>query len=255
MAGDRLDVEAIQGEIAGMDEIESAWVAREINARVRMRLQLEPPKTITQYNVMWRLDGSDANLARELVIVSCHYDGLGRAPDGTLYPGTNGNASGVAAILEIARLWQEQEFQPRRSVLFTAWSGGELPYSGAHYFHDIPTGFIHRYNIVAVIHMDRMGSETGDGLVVHQVSGQDNLLSLLVSSAERLDVNVTQGGAPRHRYQQLFGGQYGTLIVTWGDPQPAWANDTPDSINPRHLSQAAQVVNLTLITAAHEPRY
>jgi Zn-dependent M28 family amino/carboxypeptidase len=190
---------------------------------------------------------------------------LGRAPDGTLYPGANGNASGVAAMLEIARLWQEQEFQPRRSVLFAFWSGGELPYSGAHYFHDIPTGSIHRYNITAVINVDRMGSKTDDGMVVYHVDGQDNLLNLLVSSAERLGVDVqvdpsagsgqAQGGAVRHRYQQVFGGQHGTLITTWGDPQPAGANDTADSINPHHLSQAAQVVNLTLITAAHEPRY
>ena len=106
-----------------------------------------------------------------------------------------------------------------------------------------------------MVHLDRLGSGTGDGLVVRQVSGQDNLFDLLVSSAERLDVDVTQGGATRHRYQRLFSGENGTLVVTWGDPPPAWADDTLDSINPRHLSQAAQVVNLTLITAAHEPRY
>ncbi|MDY6875927.1 MAG: M28 family peptidase [Chloroflexota bacterium] len=255
LSGDGLDIEALREEIAGLDGAESAWHARALDARVRMRLRLEPPETVTAYNLMWLLDGSDANLSRELVIFSCHYDGLGRAPDGTLYPGANGNASGVAALLEIARLWQEQEFQPRRSVLFVAWAGGELPYSGAHYFHDIPTGFIHRYDIAAVVHLDRLGSETGEGLVVHQVSGQENLFDLLISSAERLDVYVTQGGATRHRYQRLFGGENGTLVVTWGDPPPAFANDTPDNINPHHLSQAAQVVNLTLITAAHEPRY
>jgi len=155
LSGDGLDVEALREEIAGLDGTGSPWITRELDAWVRQRLQLEPPETVTAYNVMWLLDGSDANLARELVIVSCHYDGLGRAParlgspksDGTLYPGANGNASGVAAMLEIARLWQEQEFQPRRSVLFAAWVGGELPYSGAHYFHDLPTGFIHRYDI------------------------------------------------------------------------------------------------------------
>jgi ABC-type dipeptide/oligopeptide/nickel transport system permease subunit len=255
LAGDGLGVGAIRAEIDGLDGTESAWAARELNARVRMRLQLEPPKTATAYNIMWLLDGADAVLARELVILSCHYDGLGRAPDGTLYPGANGNASGVAAMLEIARLWQEQEFQPRRPVLFAMWAGGELPYSGAHYFHDMPTGFIHRYDIAAVIHMDRLGSATGDGMMVHQVSGRDNLFDLLLSSTDRLDVDVVQGSTARHDYQRLFNGESGTLVVTWGDPPPAWANDTPDRIDPRHLSQATQVVNLTLITAAHEPRY
>ena len=73
-----LDIEAIQEEIAplhkaglqegGLDKTEPAWTAHELNARVRMQLQLEPPETVTAYNVMWLLDGADAILARELVI-------------------------------------------------------------------------------------------------------------------------------------------------------------------------------------------
>jgi hypothetical protein len=248
-------VEALRAEVDGFGREDPAWVARETGARVRMDLQLEPPEAFTLYNVMWLLDGSDANLSRELVIVASHYDGLGHTPDGTTYPGANGNASGVAAMLEIARLWQSQEFQPRRSVLFAFWSGGELPYSGAQSFHDIRTGPIHRYNITAVISMDRMGGGSGDGMIVHQVSGQEGLLDLLVSSAEGLDVQVTQSEALSHSYQGVFSGRQGTLVTTWGDPEPTWENDVIETIDARHLSQAAQVVNLTLITAAHEPRY
>ena len=76
--------------------------------------------------------------------------------DGTLYPGADENGSGVAAMLEIARLWTEQEFQPRRSVLFAAWAGGDLRYSGAHGFRDRP-GVLGLHTIVAVIHLDRLG--------------------------------------------------------------------------------------------------
>jgi ABC-type dipeptide/oligopeptide/nickel transport system permease subunit len=268
LAGDGLDVEAILEEAARLEEAGSdgtgpSWTARELGARVRMHLVLEPPETVTLYNVLGMLSGADASLADELVVVSCHYDGWGRAPDGTLYPGANGNASGVATMLEIARLWQEQHFQPRRSVLFAAWAGGELPYSGAHYFRDRPGGFVSYYDIAAVIHLDRLGGANGDGLVVRQMGRRDNLFNLLVSSAARLDVDVAQGLAMRHHYQRVFsgehgdqlGGRYGTLIATWGDPKPALADDTLGSIDPRHLSQAAQVINLTLITAAHEPRY
>jgi len=263
LANDGLDVGAIREEIAGLDVNAAAWTAREPDARVRMRVLLGPPETVTLYNVMWLLDGSDATLANELVIISCHYDGLGRAPvqegmpesSGTLYPGANGDASSVAAMLEIARLWQAQEFQPRRSVLFALWAGGELPYSGAHYFHDQPAGFIHRYDVAAVVHVDRLGGATGSEMVVQQVSGQDRLFDLLAASAQKLDVEVARSTALRHHYQQLFKGRYGTLVVTWGNPPPALADDAPDRVDARHLSQAVQVINLTLITAAHEPRY
>ena len=97
-------------------------------------------------------------------------------------------------MLEVARLWQEQQFQPRRSVLFVSWAGGELPYSGAHYFRDRRGGFITHYTISSVIHLDRLGGTDGAELVVRPL-GQRNqtLFNLLVNSANRLEVNVAQG--------------------------------------------------------------
>lgn len=251
---DGLDFDALQEEIEALGEGGPVWVARDLTARVRMRLALGPPETVATYNVLGLLDGADATLADELVVVSCHYDGPGRAPDGTLYPGANENGSGVAAMLEIARLWQEQSFQPRRSVLFAAWAGADLRYSGAHAFQDRPR-ILGSYDLSAVVHLDRLGGSTGEGLVVRPVSGRPNLFNLLVASAGRLGVPVARGGLLRHPYQEVLSGRYGTLVITWGDPEPALADDTLENINPRHLSQAAQVVNLMLITAAHEPRY
>ena len=254
LAEDGLDLAAVQGEIAALEETEQSWTTRDLNARVRMRLILDTPETVTLYNALGLVDGADAELANELVVVSCHYDGPGRALDGTPYPGVNGNGSGVAAMLEIARLWQEHEFQPRRSVLFAAWAGGDLPYSGAHGFIDRP-GVLGSFDYSAVVHLDRLGSRTGDGLTVQKLSGRDNLFNLLVDSAGNLDVNVTQGNVSGHPYQQTLDGRYGTLVVTWGNPRPALAEDTLASIDPDHLSQATQAVNLALIAAAHEPRY
>lgn len=249
-----LDFDGVQARIAALEEGEQVWVAQDLGARVRVRVALAPPEEATLHNVLGILDGADAGLADELVVVSAHYDGPGRGPDGTLYPGANENGSGVAVMLEIARLWQEQSFQPRRSVLFAAWAGGDLRYSGAHAFLDRP-GVLGTYDLSAVIHLDRVGGPEGEGLVVRPVSGRSNFLNLLTASANRLGVTVAQGGWPRHPYQGLMTGRYGTLLVTWGDPDPALATDTVESIDLDHLSQAAQVVNLTLITAAHEPRY
>jgi len=109
--------------------------------------------------------------------------------------------------------------------------------------------------VAAVVHLDRLGSATGSGLVAQQVSGGNKLFDLLVASAGRLNVEVTRGPALLHHYQRLLKGQNGTLVVTWGNPPPALEGDTPDRLDARHLSQAAQVINLALITAAHEPRY
>jgi len=249
-----LESAALQDEIAALEEEGREWDARDLEAQVRMRLKLAPPETVTLYNVLGLVDGADAALSSQLVVVSCHYDGLGRALDGALYPGANGNASGVAAMLEIARLWQEQEFQPRRSVLFAAWAGGELPYSGAHYLQD-NRGYTTHFDISAVLHLDRLGSGAGEGLVVQPLGRRSSLFDLLVDSAGNLDVSVSQGDLSLHAYQKILSGRYGALVATWGGPPPAWDQDTVDRVNLSHLGQATQAINLTLITAAHEPRY
>jgi ABC-type dipeptide/oligopeptide/nickel transport system permease subunit len=262
LSGDGLDIEALQGEIENLANAKTAWVTHDLHARVRMRVQLDPPEGRTAYNVMGLIRGSDAALDNELVIVSCHYDGLGRAPDGTLYPGANGNASGVAVMLELIRQWHQQEFQPRRSVLFAAWAGGEMPYSGAHVFRDQST-FLSQYDISSVVHLDRLGGVDDGGLVARQLGGRYTLYDLLTASADKLGVKVSEGLAARRHYQQFITGErgdpyvalYGSLVITWGDPEPALGADTLERINPEHLSQAAEVVNLTLITAVHEPRY
>lgn len=262
LAGSGLDVEEIRNKAREVASEESAWIAEKVEARVRMELELHAPETVTAYNVLGLISGSDAALDDELVIISCHYDGLGRGPDGTLYAGANANASGVAVMLEIIRQWSEQEFQPRRSVLFAAWAGGELTHSGAHTFRDQST-FLSRYDISAAIHLDRLGGAEGKGLVVRNLGERDDLFDLLSASTNKLQVNVSEGLALRRHYQQLFTGEYGddhgalygSLVVTWGDPEPKFEVDTVDRIDPEHLHQAAEAINLTLITAAHEPRY
>jgi hypothetical protein len=262
LASTGLDVEGMREKARNLKGEESSWVAEPIDARVHMEVALGAPETVTAYNVLGLITGSDAALDDELVIIDCHYDGLGTSPGGPVYPGANGNGSGVAAMLEIIRQWSEQGFQPRRTVLFAAWAGGELPYSGAHIFRDQST-FLSRYEISAAVHLDRLGGPDGDGLVVRNLGARDNLFDLLVASANKLDVNVSEGVALRHHYQQLFtgeygddyGGLYGSLVVTWGDPEPKLEIDTLDRIDSEHLRQAAEAVNLALITAAHEPRY
>jgi ABC-type dipeptide/oligopeptide/nickel transport system permease subunit len=258
LAVDGLQLETVREEIEALDWEDQELVAWDLEAQLSMKVDFGPGEIVTIYNVMGLLNGSDAQLANEAVIISAHYDGLGRGPDGTLYSGANENASGVAVMLEIARLWQQQEFQPRRTVIFSAWGGGLLRYSGAHGFVDRP-GALGAYDVSTVVHLDRMGSAEGTGLSVRQLGQRSNIFDLFISSASSLEVEIFGGAAVRYPYQQVFHDRYepryGGLIVTWGDPPPALAGDTMDNIDPENLNQAALAINLTLINAAHEPQY
>jgi len=75
-------------------------------------------------NVVGVLPGSDPALKGEAVVLGAHVDHLGRV-DGVVHPGADDNASGVAALLEIARAFAASPVRPRRTVVFAAWTGEE----------------------------------------------------------------------------------------------------------------------------------
>ena len=105
-------------------------------------------------NVIGMLEGSDSKLKKEYVVVSAHLDhlGIGREIDGdNLYNGAMDNASGIASLIECAKLLAAQP-HPKRSVLFVALAGEELGELGSEYFAKHPT--VPQAQIVADLNMD-----------------------------------------------------------------------------------------------------
>ncbi|NWJ41935.1 MAG: M20/M25/M40 family metallo-hydrolase [Geothrix sp.] len=81
-------------------------------------------KDLLGFNVLGRLEGSDPVLRQEAILIGAHMDHLGQ-PNGVLHPGADDNASGVAALLEIARAFASSPVRPRRTLLFAFWTGEE----------------------------------------------------------------------------------------------------------------------------------
>ncbi|MFQ5694404.1 MAG: M28 family peptidase, partial [Terriglobia bacterium] len=110
------------------------------SARVRV---LSEHKELESPNVVARLRGSDPRLRDEYVVYTAHLDheGLGEPDEtgDTIYNGAVDNASGIAALLEIARAFAGLQPAPRRSVLFIATAGEEEGLLGAEYFAHHPT--------------------------------------------------------------------------------------------------------------------
>jgi Zn-dependent M28 family amino/carboxypeptidase len=90
-------------------------------------------RLVLSRNVIGMIRGSDPARRDEAVVIGAHMDHLGRA-GGMLYPGADDNASGVAALLEIARAFAASGRAPRRTVVFAFWTGEEEGHLGsAHY--------------------------------------------------------------------------------------------------------------------------
>ncbi|MDX1378902.1 MAG: M20/M25/M40 family metallo-hydrolase, partial [Anaerolineales bacterium] len=122
------------------------------------------------------LEGANPELKDELIIVGAHYDYVGDDVD-MAYHGDNDNASGVAVLLEIARLWQEAGYRPERSVLFVAWGAQELGEIGSGYYVANP---IHPLeNTIAMLQLDAIGG--GKGYYLEASGDRDEEGALLYS--------------------------------------------------------------------------
>ncbi len=89
------------------------------------------------YNAVGLLEGSDPALKSETVLITAHYDHLG-VQHGHVYPGANDNASGTAAVMELARLFVASRQAPKRSVLFAVFGSEEQLMLGSFYYTSHP---------------------------------------------------------------------------------------------------------------------
>ncbi len=111
----------------------------------RLRLNLEAVRSSPAFNVLGRLAGTGADggpsLASEAVVISAHYDhlvGHGGAPgEDQIYNGADDDASGVAAVLELARM-AGQAPAPARTLLFVLATGEEHGLLGTEFYLDHP---------------------------------------------------------------------------------------------------------------------
>jgi hypothetical protein len=111
--------------------------------------------TVEAPNVVGILPGTDPVLKNEYVIMSAHLDhiGVGRPVNGdSINNGAMDDASGIASILEIARILKEGGARPKRSILFLAAAAEEKGELGSRYFAMRPT--VDRKQIVADINLD-----------------------------------------------------------------------------------------------------
>ncbi len=85
-------------------------------------------------NVLGLLKGYDKKYDDELIVVGASLDHVGMQGETCLFPGADINASGVAAVLETARLLSQPQYRPRRSILFVLFSGSEQQFLGSRVF-------------------------------------------------------------------------------------------------------------------------
>ena len=162
---------------------------------MRGKLEFEV-ENLKSPNVVGIIEGSDPELKNEYVVLSGHLDGLGvgGAVDGDrIYNGAIDNASGIATMIEIARMMQEEGVELKRSLILLAVTGEEKGLRGSEYFARNPTV---DGRIVACINMDMyMPIIPFEHLITYGIDESD-LGDLMPGLAEKYGVSLMPDPAP-----------------------------------------------------------
>jgi hypothetical protein len=194
-----LDVRALAapGEADGKPHSRSLGVA----ARVSVAVEHERAEAV---NVAALLPGRDPALAGECVVLGAHLDHLGLGGDaslapeqvGAVHPGADDNASGVAALLGLARAFAAAG-PARRTVLFAAFGAEELGILGSAHLVKHPPARCPTERMQLMVNLDMVGRPRDGKVYVDGADTAKGLRAVVEALAARpphLPIGVTFGG-------------------------------------------------------------
>ena len=212
--------------------------------------------TLHSQNVLAIVEGWDPNLKHEYIVIGAHYDHLGymvaniNSKDSIqVFRGADDNASGVAVMLELARLAAMQSIDFRRSLIFVAFGGEEVGMSGSWYF--VNMGFEYMDKVVFMVNLDMVGRGADRNSVnAYTITRNSQLVGILKDVSEMpvmISPNVEERDlfASDHRYFSMKG--VPTVLFTTGLHNDYHSlRDTPEKLNFKVMEDIAQY-NISLL--------
>ena len=136
--------------LAKQETFEQLWGEPD-GTTIKVQAQITPWKTEHTWNVLGKIDGTDEK--EQIILLSAHLDHLG-VENGQTYYGADDDASGTAAVMELARVLAA-ESKPRRTIIVALWGSEETGFAGSRYFLNNPTFELKR--IVANLEFEMIG--------------------------------------------------------------------------------------------------
>jgi aminopeptidase N len=208
---------------------------------------------MTMKNVVAVLPGSDPRYAGQSLVIGAHYDHLGRAEHngrredrGTIHPGADDNASGVAVMLELARSLKDRPLP--RTLVFIAFTGEETGLLGSqHYVRH--TGSYPTDNIIAMLNLDTVGRLGEQPLILFGSGSADEWVHIFRGAGYVTGIAV-------NTVADDFGSSDQSAFIEAGIPAVQFFSgshedyhrpgDTPEKLDYDGLTRVARVLNETI---------
>lgn len=217
--------------------------------------------TLVSRNVMGYIQGYDKDLRNHYVVIGARMDNLGvntltvdGVPVSQVYTGANGNASGLALMLEVAKVLQRRSVLLRRSVLFVAFGSSTHSFAGAwHFLHQSFAG--DAANIDAMINLDAVGIDR-DGLMAFTSGNEDinRLLSDFGSGPVPLRPKIVPLEPYPSDHQVFYASEIPSVMFTTGRyPEHNTPKDMPSLLDYEFMEREVETVASFAIELANAP--
>jgi hypothetical protein len=210
----------------------------------------EPERQVVLKNVVGVLRGTRPDWAESSVVVGAHYDHLGTGwPDvreayrGQVHPGADDNASGIALLLELARVLTESG-PLDRSVVFVAFAGEEAGRRGSKHYLARPKRFPANA-MVGMINLDTVGRLGAAPLTVFGTSSAREWAPLFIDSGNRAGITVNpvvHAWSSSDQQSFLEAGIPAVQLFSGPNADYHRPSDTVDKIDAEGLTQIAAVL-------------
>lgn len=226
-------------------------------------LKKEVHQRLPLTNVMARIEGKNPN---EIVVMGAHYDHLGVDPllDGDkIYNGADDNASGVSAVLQIARAFLESGVKPERTIIFALWDGEEKGLLGSEHF---VLTYPDLSKIKGYINFDMIGRNNNEAKPKHVVyfytEAHPAFGEWLKNDVEKYGLQLEPNYRPWDR--PIGGGDNGSFAkrdipIIWyhtdGHPDYHMPSDHADRINYEKVVEITRAAYLNLWNLANLPEF
>jgi hypothetical protein len=219
---------------------------------------------IEMFNVAGILRGTDPELAKEAVVIGCHYDHEGTDDSGAVFAGADDNASGTTALVTVARGFGAGKVATRRSLVFAAFSAEERGLVGSEAFaKDCPVPLA---DVVAMLQMDMVGRAREGRLHLLGTGYSKDLAEALKKAATLRPVNLKLDWDESDNLTRQFwerSDQYSfakrdvpaVFFFTGEHPDYHKPLDTPEKIEIKALAEVAKLAfNFAHVLANQDAR-
>ena len=224
-----------------------------------------PGDTLHSRNIIGIVPGYDKSFNGEYILIGAHMDGLGCTTltingkkEQVIYPGADKNASGVAVLMQVAKMVAQNKFMFKRSVIFAFFGAGELGMAGSWYF--LNRSFSEVDKITLMVDLDAVGY-SGDNNKLQVFTGVPNPdINDVISNIASRPFSVTPALADKEPFGSDYRNFYqkdipAVLFTTGVHPQLNSAKDTPDILDYLQMNQIAEFVySFSLVAATREQK-